>query len=300
MIMIHRFKIIILVCIAVLTLSGVKAQQASSESHFNVSMRMIGHEVLLSSGDSTSRVLPVQKIVDKYKIQFASEFAFDPDSLGKTIDRVVSEKQIAENYIVEVVHCETNEIVYSYEIGNVDQNMVPCKGRYQEKGCYAILFTIMDEVQPTETTGTTNFFKASLVGILNSPLNFSIAIIIFLMLGTFTYFWKKKTQNKQNTDLISIGAYKFDLRNMELLFKKERVELTNKEVDLLYLLYTSANTTVERELILKNVWGDEGHYIGRTLDVFISKLRKKLEADSNVKIINIRGVGYKLILNDAA
>ena len=55
------------------------------------------------------------------------------------------------------------------------------------------------------------------------------------------------------------------------------------------------NTTVERDVILNMVWGDEGDYVGRTLDVFISKLRKKLEADSSVKIVNIRGVGYKLV-----
>jgi DNA-binding response OmpR family regulator len=48
---------------------------------------------------------------------------------------------------------------------------------------------------------------------------------------------------------------------------------------------------------LNKVWGDEGDYIGRTLDVFISKLRKKLEADSSIKIVNIRGVGYKLVMD---
>jgi DNA-binding response OmpR family regulator len=63
------------------------------------------------------------------------------------------------------------------------------------------------------------------------------------------------------------------------------------------LLHSSANSTLERECILRAVWGDEGDYVGRTLDVFISKLRKKLDADSSLKIVNVRGVGYKLILN---
>jgi len=60
-------------------------------------------------------------------------------------------------------------------------------------------------------------------------------------------------------------------------------------------LPNAVNTTVEREVILNIVWGDEGDYVGRTLDVFISKLRKKLEVDSSIKIVNIRGVGYKLV-----
>ena len=74
-------------------------------------------------------------------------------------------------------------------------------------------------------------------------------------------------------------------------------ELTSKEADLLLLLYNDVNTTVEREVILNRVWGDEGDYVGRTLDVFISKLRKKLEVDSKVKIVNIRGIGYKLVMD---
>jgi DNA-binding response OmpR family regulator len=56
--------------------------------------------------------------------------------------------------------------------------------------------------------------------------------------------------------------------------------------------------TIEREKILNVVWGDEGDYVGRTLDVFISKLRKKFSGDENVKIINVRGVGYKLMLSE--
>jgi DNA-binding response OmpR family regulator len=62
------------------------------------------------------------------------------------------------------------------------------------------------------------------------------------------------------------------------------------------LLHASVNITVERDVLLKNVWGDEGAYVGRTLDVFISKLRKKLEADPSIRIVNVRGIGYKLIL----
>jgi DNA-binding response OmpR family regulator len=97
--------------------------------------------------------------------------------------------------------------------------------------------------------------------------------------------------------MIGIGKFLFDPRTMQLSIDKESITLTSKEADLLYLLSSSANHTVERETILNKVWGDEGDYIGRTLDVFVSKLRKKLEADAKVRIINIRGVGYKLVLD---
>ena len=84
---------------------------------------------------------------------------------------------------------------------------------------------------------------------------------------------------------------------MLLSIDNQTIELSNKETELLALLHSSANEPVEREVLLHKVWGDNGDYVGRTLDVFISKLRKKLEADSSVKIVNIRGVGYKLVMN---
>ena len=64
------------------------------------------------------------------------------------------------------------------------------------------------------------------------------------------------------------------------------------------LLYEYANETVNKETILNKVWGDEGDYVGRTLDVYVSKLRKKLENDASVELKNIRGIGYKLIVED--
>ena len=94
-----------------------------------------------------------------------------------------------------------------------------------------------------------------------------------------------------------MGKYHFDKLNAELIIEEQRIELTSKEADLLMLLYDTVNTTVEREVLLNRVWGDEGDYIGRTLDVFISKLRKKLEFDTQVKIVNVRGVGYKLVMD---
>ena len=117
------------------------------------------------------------------------------------------------------------------------------------------------------------------------------------ILNLFYYFWKRRSRSVDNSTTIKIGKYRFDQRNMKLLIKKESIDLTSKEADLLTLLHSSLDVTLERELILKVVWGDEGDYVGRTLDVFISKLRKKFAEDPTVKIMNVRGVGYKLMLD---
>lgn len=290
-------KNIVLVCFAVVSFAPLLAQESSTESHNIVSMRLIGHRVLLSIGDSTSRVLPIQKDEGKYKIQFETDITVNPDSLERVINSVITEKQISQHYIVEVANCNTNEIVHSFEVGKTNQEMLPCRGRIQPNDCYFLLVTLLDPVQPIpqQSANETPVWQQA-----NYRTGVIIALFVLLLLGGISYLLKKRQSEGLNANLITIGAYKFDQLNMELLLKKERVELTSKEVDLLLLLFNSVNTTVEREVILNSVWGDQGDYIGRTLDVFISKLRKKLEADANIKIVNIRGVGYKLILNEAA
>ena len=124
------------------------------------------------------------------------------------------------------------------------------------------------------------------------------AFVIFLIAFIPFYYFRVKNNENDNPDLIAIGASRFDKKNMALSIADKRIELSHKEADLLSLLHSSANNPIDREVILKQVWGDQGHYVGRTLDVFISKLRKKLEADSTVKIVNIRGVGYKLVMEN--
>jgi hypothetical protein len=294
-------KILIFVC-SLLSCSAFSgyAQQEVYERHIQVSIRMMGHEVLLSSEDSSSRVLPIEKEVDRYGIAFENELQFRPEVLVATIDSVVKKTGIASRYIVEVEECVSGKVVYSYEIGgSVKQDLVPCANRMLPKACYRIFFTI---VEPNDLT---SFFygppvKSSKEGLLEAKggdfLAFGIPVLaLLLLIGLLLYSQKKKPKTEQDPDIASLGAYQFNKKSMELSFKGEIIELSSKEADLLMLLLNSVNSTVEREHILKTIWGDEGSYIGRTLDVFISKLRKRLEADTRVKIVNVRGVGYKLI-----
>ena len=254
---------------------------------------MIGHQVLLSTGNDYSPVLPIIKENGSYKIQFETEFEFIPEKLVVTIDSIVKKTSIAQNYILEVEQCETESIVYSFEMNDLEKSdIVPCKSRVQAKSCYNLIITLLDTANPDN----------ALVNNLNpnnesNLIYFLITIIVFLILGILFFLWKKNKKSRYDPNLIPIGAYFFDKRNSELIIEHQKIELTSKEADLLLLLHNDANTTVERDVILNMVWGDEGDYVGRTLDVFISKLRKKLEFDSKIKIVNIRGVGYKLVLD---
>jgi DNA-binding winged helix-turn-helix (wHTH) protein len=272
---------------------------SKKEQHIEVSMRMVGHQVLLSLGDSSSRVLPIEKKgEDKYQIRFENKFAFNPESIASVIDSVITATKIASNYIVQFESCETNQIVHAYEVGKtVNENVLSCETRNQPKACYNLLITILKP--------STAALSVELVANRDYNLTDKYIVLVILLACVLLpmilvpLLLNRKTKSKTSVDqnIISIGQYRFNKRKMELWFEDQRVELTSKECDLLQLLCDSTNNTVGRETILKMVWGDDGDYVGRTLDVFISKLRKKLEGDSNIKIANIRGVGYKLVID---
>jgi len=261
-------------------------------------MRMIGHQVLLSLGDSTSRVLPVERDGNIFKIPFENEFAFNGDSLAAVIDSAIVETGIAEEYIVQVRTCESDEVAHSYEIG-IEENVLACGSRSQSLGCYYIQITLIDSELMVDDEASEAHSETGFLMEMSEPLTL-IGLLLLVMAFLFGFIVYLKNRNKDvetDPDIIQLGEYRFNRRTMQLILGEERIELTSKECDLLQLLYESVNDAVERDTILRMVWNDEGDYVGRTLDVFISKLRKKLEADSSIKIANIRGVGYKLIVN---
>lgn len=100
-----------------------------------------------------------------------------------------------------------------------------------------------------------------------------------------------KTYNKQ----IIIGGYVFNHQKQILQYKLTEIVLTHRESELLFHLYQKKNEILDRSFILKKLWGNDDFFNARSMDVFISKLRKKLNKDKNIQIVNIRGYGYKLM-----
>jgi hypothetical protein len=209
-------------------------------------LRKIGHEVLLYSGDSTSRVLPVQKVAEnEYQLRFENEFSFQPDSLEKAIGSSLAKDNLANDYIVNVLNCAGKDVIFGYAIfKNEKDNIVPCSRRKQPKSCYVISLKFRSH-------GLNMAQKGYLIG--GIPLLAFIGLIIS--------------------------------------------ELTLKENKLLLIFAQSPNVIIERSRLQKEIWEDEGVIVGRSLDMFISKLRKKLEHDATIKLVNIHGKGYKLEIN---
>lgn len=110
-------------------------------------------------------------------------------------------------------------------------------------------------------------------------------------------FLKRKFVNTTKSDIASFGKFSFDYRNLKLKIDDTESNLTQKEADLLKLLVEHKNNTLTRENILKKLWGENDYFLGRSMDVFISRIRKHLKADPNLKIENVHGVGFRLIEN---
>ena len=100
---------------------------------------------------------------------------------------------------------------------------------------------------------------------------------------------------KTNLELIKIGNYIFNFTKQTLEFDDVKVNLTHREAELLLHLNNKKNQVLDRTFILNKLWGNDDFFNARSMDVFISKLRKKLKKDDNIQILNIRGFGYKLI-----
>ncbi len=99
---------------------------------------------------------------------------------------------------------------------------------------------------------------------------------------------------KEEEPIYEIGKYIFDHKNMILKLDNSERVLTRKENALLKLLYENRNQLLPRDVALKSVWGNDDYFIGRSMDVFIAKLRKYLKDDPSIYITNVHGTGFKL------
>lgn len=249
-----------------------------------VLLRKIGHELLLQSGDSVSRVLPVKKIAEnEYQISFEKEFSFQSDSLANTTRRLLANDPLTSDYVVNVINCGNSDVAYGYAISkNRKEDNIPCIGRIQPKACYIINIKFKQKV-----------IDKAKNGYLFAGLPF-LALVGFLFFKSGTTRKRKTLPDSKNTDTFTLGSVLFDAKNRKLTTTEKTIDLTGTETRLLLIFALSPNETIERSRLQKEIWEDEGVIVGRSLDMFISKLRKKLELDSNINIVVIRGKGYKL------
>ncbi len=251
-------------------------------------LRRIGHEILLQSGDSTSRVLPVKKIAgNEYQISFENAFTFNPETLVNTIQRLLAKDPLGSDYVVNVLNCADATVTYGYAISKTEkEDIIACIGRKQPVACYSINIT----------------FKPA--GIVTAKNGYLLGSLTLLALVGFIFLKPVKpqkalpdsqpTDDSQHNDIFTLGSMSFNAEARKLLANGTTIDLTKTETRVLRIFASSPNEAIERSRLQKEIWEDDGVIVGRSLDMFISKLRKKLEIDPNIRIVVIRGKGYKL------
>ena len=271
-------SVIVVICVAF----SMAGNDGFDISRREVLLRRIGHEILLQSGDSTSRVLPVEKIAeDEYRIRFEKDLTFQPEFLVNTTQRLLAKDPIASDYVVNVLNCGDARVAYGFAISkNKKDNIVACIGRRQPRACYMIDI----KFKPTGINTAKN-------GYLLGSLSF-LAFVGFIFLRSDKA--RRTLPKAQDTSMFTLGSVLFDAKNRKLIINEKAIDLTGTETRVLSIFALSPNETIERTRLQKEIWEDEGVIVGRSLDMFISKLRKKLEFDPNIKIVVIRGKGYKL------
>ena len=288
-----RFAFIFLVAALIIILtvyaSSKDSTKGSGDTRYITALRLIGHKLLLSAGDARSRVLPIKELSDKeFQIHFQNPVSLEPGSIFNIIRTTTNSSLLPDEYTVDVRQCSDNEVAYSFVNSRIDSNtLVPCLGRTLPERCY---YLSINFATPAAIVSKQRYILiGSFAGLLLSALLF--------------YFYLRQKKNRSSSleeeiplvkNRIQVGDYLFFYDQRYLQFNNERIDLTDKESKLLHILSSAPNTTIDREKFQKEVWENEGVIVTRSLDVFISRLRKKLEKDSSIKLINVHGKGYKL------
>ena len=252
-------------------------------SQVKVTLREVGHQVLKSQEDITSLVLPVKQLSSEaFSLQFENNLRVDPTILQNEIEAAIDRNGLPPNYLVEVLSCETGEVAYSYQrLRDSEKDIVPCGGRILPSDCYDIQLHFI----APQTTG-------------NEPLFF---VLVFLVIAFVVFVFASRyfttPHEDHHEESLELGRFRFYPEQHKLVKESEEIPLSNKECELLTILSANPNQVVTREELTKRIWEDNGVIVGRSLDTYISKLRKKLQSDEGISILNVHGVGYKLIHN---
>jgi len=281
---IYTYTVLGIIVLSVWIFSTLDTQQTEFSEKVKISLRDVGNKLLLSEKDSTSLILPIKEISSfKYELSFQSHLTFEPSEMVTIIAESFLTSKLPSEYLVEVLQCTDGEVAYSYEMRKLEENtIIPCGGRYLPLNCYSV------QVRFTS--------KSTIVTLPN--VLYGIIFMVFLLLEFFL-FRKKKTQHaaqETQAHFATIGSFHFYPTQNKLVKQATEINLSKKECELLQIFAENLNQVVTRDELTKKVWEDNGVIVGRSLDTYISKLRKKLKDDESIKLTNVHGVGYKLEL----
>jgi len=248
-----------------------------------IALREAGNQLLLKQQDSTSIILPIIEVESNhYELSFQKSISFEPNELVTVIDSSFNVANLSQNYRVEVIQCLDKQVAYSYEM-NVEEErtIIPCAGRFLPQDCYTIQVVFLNTTSKAFGMRTLVYFLI-------------IVFILFLIYHLVKFQKPTEVLEDHSMSYSNIGSFQFYPEQNKLVKAATEINLSKKECELLEIFVAHPNQIIKRDELTKKVWEDNGVFVGRSLDTYISKLRKKLQDDERIKITNVHGVGYKL------
>lgn len=251
----------------------------------NLALRRTGHLLLLAEKDSATTIPPVKQL-DPQTFVLTLHAGFDYDLLPGILRESLALRNITADYEVLVFDCVTDTLILGYfYMSQTPDDLLPCVGRNLIRGCSYIKVVF----QPDTKTA-------------NGKQILTTLIIVTVVLAGLIFFrsYKQPSPVREDepatTSGFRLSATELDQPNLKVVVAGTERELTFREAKLLHYFFQYPNELLERDRIQKNVWEDEGIIVDRSLDVFVSRLRKILAEDQGLRIVNVRGVGYRLVV----
>lgn len=281
-----------LVLIVLSLTSALRPDPPVREVDAHLLLRQIGHEYLRADCDSTSRIPAVKENTDGSLLLPLSR-VIDYNLLGEVARKVLLRREVNQEYTLRLQDAQTNEVflgahwpeahLYTTEFaGNI-----ACTDRDQEARPSDIRFSLLPPAAPG---GQSPHYWLLAVG----SLCFFMGLLQYRSGRQPAFVAEAIAQPSPVVNRLQLGSsVQFLPREQKLQVAGELADLTFREAKLLSFLAGSRNIVLDRQTIHDAVWGDEGVMVGRSLDVFVSRLRKKLKGVDDVEIQTVHGVGYR-------
>ena len=197
-----------IIVILISAVAFINKKNEIPEKHVEVVLRDLGHQLLLTAKDSSSRVMPVKKLNENtYQISFQNDFGFISDTLINLVQRTFQKNALANDYIVNLRNCKQNETVFAFEINSQTGDLTPCRGRTLEVGCYVIEIELLKK----------------------NKFNFFWLLLLIIPLSFVGFYVKDKFRKKEekesivdNNDYIQLGSFRFYADNNVLKIENNK------------------------------------------------------------------------------
>lgn len=280
--------------LAVVTLNETPEVDARPEREIarsaQLALRQIAHELLKCNGDATT-LIPAVEVTAPFEFFLPIGQPLDYDQLLSIAPGIFQSHGLELPYSLSLQDCTTNDLVLGYNWSpEMRTPNAACSGRDRpDDECHHL--------------------KLSIASAFDLPIQRTafLPYLLLLLFGAGGLGWSLSRRNPlpdqeepaaANSSQRKISARTtFDVVHQQLTIDEQPIELTFREAKLLNYLVEHTNEVLDRETIHAAVWGSEGVMVGRSLDVFISRLRKKMAPDGTIEIGTIHGIGYRLTVS---